>query len=146
QSKRLQKLVKTKPMNATQRLLSYVQFIGDNDGVLPELQIVGSHLNWMVYFNIDVILVVFVVTLVIPLIILGATIHFLRKYLNKPNANREKKGPIGDKYESGSRRPGIEHPALRRLAHAAMISASMDLADEIEFENRQRLRHRLDNE
>uniref|UniRef100_A0A914YW29 Uncharacterized protein n=1 Tax=Panagrolaimus superbus TaxID=310955 RepID=A0A914YW29_9BILA len=90
-------------MNATQRLLSYIQFIGDNDGVLPELQIVGSHLNWMVYFNIDVILVAFIAAVIIPAIILAATIYLFRKYWNKPNVNRQKRGPIGDKRKAGRR-------------------------------------------
>uniref|UniRef100_A0AC35ERZ3 Glucuronosyltransferase n=1 Tax=Panagrolaimus sp. PS1159 TaxID=55785 RepID=A0AC35ERZ3_9BILA len=92
QSKRMQKLVSTKPMNATQRLLSYTKFIRDNDGILPELSIVGSRLNLIVYYNIDVIMVVFTVAIIIPLVILAATIYFFRQYLNKPKENRQKRG------------------------------------------------------
>uniref|UniRef100_A0A914Q211 Glucuronosyltransferase n=1 Tax=Panagrolaimus davidi TaxID=227884 RepID=A0A914Q211_9BILA len=98
QSKRMQKLVNTKPMNATQRLLSYTKFIGDNDGILPELSIVGSRLNLIVYYNIDVIMAVFIVVVIIPLVILAATVYFFRQYLNKPKENRQKRGgSISDK-------------------------------------------------
>uniref|UniRef100_A0AC34F5H9 Uncharacterized protein n=1 Tax=Panagrolaimus sp. ES5 TaxID=591445 RepID=A0AC34F5H9_9BILA len=42
------------------------------------------------------------------------------------------------------RRPRLEHSAMRRLAHAALVSSY--LAEEIEAENAERLRQRRDTE
>ena len=94
----MQKLVKTKPLNATQRLLAYTRFVADNDGVLPELQIVGNQLNWFIYFNVDVLLVIFFVVLIIPIIILLFSLKLLENFsLTKNKQEVPKKSFLGRK-------------------------------------------------
>uniref|UniRef100_A0AC34PUN0 Glucuronosyltransferase n=1 Tax=Panagrolaimus sp. JU765 TaxID=591449 RepID=A0AC34PUN0_9BILA len=53
--KRMQNLIKSKPLNATERLLKYTRFLLDNGGKLPELQIEGRKLSAITYYNLDVL-------------------------------------------------------------------------------------------
>ncbi|KAK0398888.1 hypothetical protein QR680_002797 [Steinernema hermaphroditum] len=53
---RTQKLVRSKPFSAEERLVRYTNFVADNDGRLPELQIAGQDLSLLVYFNLDIII------------------------------------------------------------------------------------------
>ncbi|KAE9547508.1 hypothetical protein FO519_009278 [Halicephalobus sp. NKZ332] len=63
---RIQKLVKSKPLNATERLWQYTRFLLDNGGKLPELQIEGRKLPLYVYFNLDILIPIAVFLIVFP--------------------------------------------------------------------------------
>ncbi|TKR69719.1 hypothetical protein L596_021839 [Steinernema carpocapsae] len=54
-AKRVQKLVLTKPFKSAEKLVKYTEFVADNDGRLPELQIEGRHLGFIQYHNLDII-------------------------------------------------------------------------------------------
>uniref|UniRef100_A0A7E4VZR8 UDP-glucuronosyltransferase n=1 Tax=Panagrellus redivivus TaxID=6233 RepID=A0A7E4VZR8_PANRE len=66
---RIQKLIKTKPLNSTERFLRYTQFVGDNEGHLDELHIAGRRLSSVKYFNIDIILALLVILSILPIVI-----------------------------------------------------------------------------
>lgn len=53
-ARRTQRLLKTKPFSAEEILLRYTQFVGENQGTLPELQNEGRNLNFVVYNNLDI--------------------------------------------------------------------------------------------
>ncbi|KAK0397894.1 hypothetical protein QR680_002324 [Steinernema hermaphroditum] len=55
-SLRVQKLVLTKPFKSAEKLVKYTEFVAENDGRLPELQIAGRHLSFVEYHNLDIIL------------------------------------------------------------------------------------------
>lgn len=61
---RIQRILKTKPQTGEQRLLSYIRFLEQNGGHLPELKSIAPHLSVIVYHNIDVIFYVVVATTV----------------------------------------------------------------------------------
>ncbi|TMS37491.1 hypothetical protein L596_004411 [Steinernema carpocapsae] len=79
-AKRVQKLVLTKPFKSAERLVKYVEFVAENDGRLPELQIAGRHLGFIEYHNLDIILPalgVFVLILYVCIRIAVAMVGFL---------------------------------------------------------------------
>ncbi|KAI6212978.1 Glucuronosyltransferase [Aphelenchoides besseyi] len=54
-AKRTQRLIMSKPTSAEQRLTSWMRFLEENDGKLPELQNEGRHLSTVEYYNLDLI-------------------------------------------------------------------------------------------
>ncbi|CAD5232540.1 unnamed protein product [Bursaphelenchus xylophilus] len=79
---RTAKLLRTKPQTGEQRLLSYIRFLEENDGHLPELRSILSELSTVEYYNLDVWLAIVVVATAL-ILILGSLIIMLAKYLTK---------------------------------------------------------------
>jgi hypothetical protein len=65
-AQRTKRLILSKPFNSTEKLIKYVQFVAENDGILPELQNEGRNLNFIVYHNLDIFvpLTVFILFLI----------------------------------------------------------------------------------
>lgn len=64
-AKRIQRILKTKPQTGEQKLLSYIRFLEQNDGHLPELQSIAPHMDFITYHNLDIIFYVGFVLVVI---------------------------------------------------------------------------------
>lgn len=62
-AKRTKHLLATKPFSAEERLVKYTQFVADNGGQLPELQIQGCRLSFIVYHNLDIYIPLVVISL-----------------------------------------------------------------------------------
>ncbi|KAF1751201.1 hypothetical protein GCK72_017755 [Caenorhabditis remanei] len=53
---RLRKLMRSKPQNASERLIKITNWVLENDGV-EELQYEGKHMDFFTYYNLDIIIV-----------------------------------------------------------------------------------------
>ncbi|TKR62661.1 hypothetical protein L596_026588 [Steinernema carpocapsae] len=70
---RTSKLVTEAPFSAEEKLLKYTNYVMQNDGRLPELQISGRDLDLIVYFNLDI----FVPLVIVLLLAFVASIYAL---------------------------------------------------------------------
>ncbi|VDK59771.1 unnamed protein product [Gongylonema pulchrum] len=77
------KLITTKPFSAAERLVKYIEFVANNNGMLPELQIEGRKLNFIVYHNLDIFLPFTILTLLLPFAILKVVRIVLRNFGDK---------------------------------------------------------------
>ncbi|EYB85021.1 hypothetical protein Y032_0306g2004 [Ancylostoma ceylanicum] len=74
---RMSKLMREKPFSAEQRLIQWTTFAVDN-GVLDVLHVQGSRMNFIVYFNLDVI-AAFVAVLCLLIVIVLRLCCLLRR-------------------------------------------------------------------
>ncbi|EYB85012.1 hypothetical protein Y032_0306g2000 [Ancylostoma ceylanicum] len=74
---RISKLMREKPFSAEQRLIQWTTF-AVNNGVLDVLHVQGSRMNFIVYFNLDVMAVVVIALCLVSFVILRSC-HVLRK-------------------------------------------------------------------
>lgn len=72
-ARRTSNLIKSKPFSAEEKLLKWTEFVVENGGQLPELQIEGRNLSIIVYHNLDIF---------IPLVILIGLISVGGIYLS----------------------------------------------------------------
>ncbi|KAE9547784.1 hypothetical protein FO519_009003 [Halicephalobus sp. NKZ332] len=83
---RIQKLMKSKPLNSTERLWQYTRFLLDNGGKLPELQIEGKKLPLHVYFNLDIFIPIAVFSIVVPYLCILVIRRFVARQLKERRA------------------------------------------------------------
>ncbi|CAD5223368.1 unnamed protein product [Bursaphelenchus okinawaensis] len=77
---RTTKLLQTKPQTGEQRLLSYIKFLEENGGHLPELRSIANQLSVIELTNIDIwtiILLTIVVVIVLLLYVIGTVLKKL---------------------------------------------------------------------
>ncbi|KAI6199343.1 Glucuronosyltransferase [Aphelenchoides besseyi] len=75
-AKRTQRLVMSKPTSAEQRLTSWMRFLEENDGKLPELQNEGRHLSTIEYYNLDLMFLA-ATSFILVIYVLSKFIHVI---------------------------------------------------------------------
>ncbi|CAO4379939.1 unnamed protein product [Caenorhabditis nigoni] len=65
---RLRKLMRTKPQNASERLIKITNWVLENDGV-EELQYEGKHLDLFTFYNLDILIVATLIPILIFIIL-----------------------------------------------------------------------------
>ncbi|KAI1698516.1 UDP-glucoronosyl and UDP-glucosyl transferase domain-containing protein [Ditylenchus destructor] len=72
-ARRTQKLIKSKPMSAEERLQKSIRFLEENGGKLPEILPHGRNLNGFVFYNIDVVLGLMAVVTILSAVVILST-------------------------------------------------------------------------
>ena len=89
----MKKLLKSKPFSPKELFLKNIQFVMENDGVLPELQPVSTNLPFVKQFNLDIYFFFFLMTLILSFFIsyiLYVIIKFLMKSRRTPSTIEKK--------------------------------------------------------
>ncbi|KAI1724430.1 UDP-glucoronosyl and UDP-glucosyl transferase domain-containing protein [Ditylenchus destructor] len=74
-AKRTKKLLESTPFNATDNLIKYTQFLGENNGQLPELQSEGRNLYTIIYYNLDIFVPFLSITFALCFLLLKVVIR-----------------------------------------------------------------------
>ena len=64
QAQRTKRLLLTKPFSGADKFVKYTEYVIDNGGVLPELQVEGRNLSFIVYYNLDIFIPLLIVLLI----------------------------------------------------------------------------------
>ncbi|CAD5224037.1 unnamed protein product [Bursaphelenchus okinawaensis] len=77
-AERINRLMRTKPQTGEQKFLSYIKFLEENDGHLPELKSIASDLSTVEYHNLDILAVAIALVVLVLLIVFTGLLSVLK--------------------------------------------------------------------